>query len=79
MEEHAFILMSVLALQAGQEQGVKLVSEITWPTPRGIISEVPYNVWFKVVHSYRLYTTLTLSYLLWRVPEWWTVCETRHM
>ena len=44
MEEHAFILMSVLALQAGQEQGVKLVSEITWPTPRGIISEVPYNV-----------------------------------
>ena len=44
MEEHAFILMSVLALQAGQEQDVKLVSEITWPTPRGIISEVPYNV-----------------------------------
>ena len=28
MEEHAFILTSVLALQAGQEQGVKLVSEI---------------------------------------------------
>ena len=45
MEEHAFILMCVLALQAGQEQGVKLVSEILGLL-RGIISEVPYNVGF---------------------------------
>ena len=52
---------------------------ITWRTPRGIVSEVPYNVGCKVVHSYWLYTTLTLSYLPWWVPEWWTVCETRHM
>ena len=28
MEEHAFILTSVLALQDGQEQGVKLVSDL---------------------------------------------------
>ena len=35
MEEHAFILMSVLALQRGQEQGVKLVSDLL-----GVLLEV---------------------------------------
>ena len=49
MEEHAFILMSVIALQDGQEQGVKLVSELLLE-----VSLVRFlAMWdFKVVHSY---------------------------
>ena len=52
MEEHAFILTSVLALQAGQEQGVKLVSELL-----GLLLEVLLvrflTMWdFKAAQSY---------------------------